>query len=156
MHGDNETMGMDDITNYLQISDRIASSGQPEEHQFKDIAKANYQAVINLAMPNSENAIPEEGNIVTAHKMVYVHIPVPFDAPTVEHVRQFIKIMNVFSEQKVWVHCALNYRVSAFLYHYQRLQGATDEQASCAILPSWQPNEVWQRFMTLSMKEFAP
>jgi hypothetical protein len=37
--------------------------------------------VINLAMPNSENAIPEEGYIVTARSMTYVHIPVPFDAP---------------------------------------------------------------------------
>ncbi|MCG8485969.1 MAG: phosphatase, partial [Chromatiales bacterium] len=76
-------MAIENITNYIRISDRIASSGQPEEQQFKDIAQAGFQVVINLAMPNSDNAIPEEGYIVTARKMSYVHIPVPFDAPDV-------------------------------------------------------------------------
>ena len=147
-------MSIEKITNYLLVSKRIASSGQPEDHQFKYIAKADSQVVINLAMPNSENAIPEEGNIVTAHKMVYVHIPVPFDAPKVDHLRKFIKIMNAFSEQKVWVHCVVNYRVSAFLYQYlQMIEGAPEEQAKKAILPSWQPNEVWQRFMAIARDE---
>ncbi len=149
-------MSVEKILNYLQVSDRIASSGQPKEHQFKSIAKANYQLVINLAMPNSENAIPEEGNIVTAHKMAYVHIPVPFDAPHIDQLRKFIKVMAAFSDDKVWVHCVLNYRVSAFLYHYQRLvQGATDELAKRVVLPSWQPNEVWQRFMAIPRDEIA-
>lgn len=149
-------MSIAEITNFIQVSERIASSGQPEEHQFKLIANENYQLVINLAMPNSENAIPEEGNIVTAYKMSYVHIPVPFDAPNVAHLRQFIKIMSSFSDEKVWVHCVVNYRVSAFLYQYQRtVQGASVEQAKMVMLPSWQPNEVWQRFMAISPNEIA-
>jgi len=114
-------MSLDAITNHRRVSDRIAASGQPEEHQFKAIAKAGYQVVINLAMPNSENAIREEGNIVTAHKMTYVHIPVPFDAPDATHLRTFINTMDAFARQKVWVHCVLNYRVSAFLFQYRRL-----------------------------------
>lgn len=97
-------MGIEKITNFLQISDRIASSGQPEEHQFKNIADANYQVIINLAMPDSDNAAPEEGNIVTANKMTYAHIPVPFDAPNVNHLRMFIKIPSPFSKQRVLVH----------------------------------------------------
>ena len=79
-------MAVEEITNYMHISECIASSGQPEEHQFNDIAVAGYQAVINLARPNSENAIPEEGYLVTALGMAYVHIPVPFDAPNIEHL----------------------------------------------------------------------
>ncbi len=149
-------MCIEDITNYIQVSDRIASSGQPNDHQFKNIADAKYQVVINLAMPNSDNAIPEEGNIVTAHKMAYVHIPVPFDAPNVDHLRKFIKVMAAFSDEKVWAHCVVNYRVSAFLYQYQRLvHGATPEQARKVMLPSWQPNDVWQRFMAISLEEIA-
>ena len=52
-------MSIEAMTNHIQVSDRIASSGQPEDHQFKTIAQAKYQVVINLAMPNSGNAIPE-------------------------------------------------------------------------------------------------
>lgn len=147
-------MSVENILNYIQVSDRIASSGQPEDRQFKDIAEAEYKAIINLAMPNSENAIPEEGNIVTSLKMTYVHIPVPFDAPNVSHLRQFIKVMESFANQKVWVHCVVNYRVSAFLYQHQRLiHGVQPEEAKKVMLASWKPDEIWQRFMALSGKE---
>ena len=149
-------MSIEDIRNYIQVSDRIASSGQPEDHQFKDIAEALYEAVINLAMPNSENAIPEEGNIVTSLNMMYVHIPVPFDAPDVFHLRDFIKMMDALSHRKVWVHCVVNYRVSAFLYQYYRLvHGAQPQEAKKVMLASWEPNETWQRFMALSGEEVA-
>jgi protein tyrosine phosphatase (PTP) superfamily phosphohydrolase (DUF442 family) len=149
-------MSIENITNFIQISDLIASSGQPDDKQFKDIAAQNYRTVINLAMPNSENAIPEEGNIVTSLKMMYVHIPVPFDAPSVEHLNVFFKTMSVFSGTRVWVHCVVNYRVSAFLYLYRRLvQGETDEEAKKAILPAWEPNDVWRRFMETTNDEIA-
>jgi len=143
-------MPIEAITNYIQVSDRLASSGQPEEHQFRYIAKAKYRLIINLAMPNSENAIPEEGYIVAALRMTYVHIPVPFEAPNVDHLKAFIRVMTAFSDQRVWVHCALNYRVSAFLYQYKRLvEGVTEEEAAAVMLRSWEPNEVWQRFMEI-------
>ena len=143
-------MAIDSIKNYLQVSERIASSGQPEGRQFKDIADAGYTVVINLAMPDSDNAIPEESDIVTSLNMAYVHIPVPFEAPDVAHLRAFLETMNRYSENKVWVHCVVNYRVSAFLYQYQRIvHGEQPEQASKVMLASWEPDDVWQRFMAI-------
>ncbi len=107
-------------------------------------------------MPNSDEAIPEEGNIVTSLGMTYVHIPVPFDAPSAEHLRQFINVMEAISNQRVWVHCVVNYRVSAFLYQYQRLvHGLPDQEAKKVMLKSWEPDEVWQRFMALSHEDVA-
>lgn len=147
-------MSIEEIKNYIQVSDRIASSGQPGEQQFRDIADAGYQVVCNLAMPDSENAIPEEGSIVTAHRMVYVHIPVPFDAPSIDHFRTFIRVMDAFSDKRVWVHCVVNYRVSAFLYQYLRLgQGVTQDEARKAMLSTWEPNAVWQRFMAYEIED---
>ena len=149
-------MSVSTIKNYLQISNRIASSGQPNEGQLKEIQKAGYQLVINLAMSDSGNAIAEEENIVTSSGMDYVHIPVPFNAPTADHLKQFIHTMQAASEQKVWIHCMLNYRVSAFLYQYQRLvHGASDEEAKNAMLKSWQPDAVWQEFMSLSRQDIG-
>jgi len=140
----------------MQVNDTIASSGQPEAHQFKYIAGAGYQLIINLAMPDSINAIPEEGQIVTAQGMQYVHIPVPFDSPGPDHFLQFLRIMNSHSGHRIWVHCALNYRVSAFLYQYLRItQNLDNEQASHALLPSWQPDPVWKRFMALTREEIG-
>ena len=147
-------MSIEAIINYLGVSDRIASSGQPDIGQFKDISKAGYDVVINLAMPNSENAIPEEGNIVTALQMIYVHIPVPFDAPDINHLRRFIETMDSLSDNKVWIHCVLNYRVSAFLYQYMRLvRGAKLDEARKVMLPAWEPNDIWKSFMNIGAEE---
>ncbi len=150
-------MSISDIKNYIQIFDRIASSGQPKKEQFKDIADAGYQLVINLAMPDSENAVADEENIITSLGMSYIHIPVPFDAPSAEHLKEFLNVMKTVSNQRIWIHCVLNYRVSAFLYQYQRLvHGLPDQEAKKVILKSWQPDKVWQEFMSLSREELSP
>lgn len=140
-------MTIENITNYIRVSDRISSSGQPDKDAFRSIAAAGFGAVINLAMPDSENAIPEEHRIVTEHGMTYHHIPVPFDAPTTNHLRQFIGLMESFQDKNVWVHCALNYRVSAFLYLYRRWKGMPDDEARMAVLEGWNPNATWRAFM---------
>jgi len=142
------------IRNYVWVSDRIASSGQPESHQFKDIAQAGFEAVINLAMFDSKGAIPDEGHWVTSLSMTYIHIPVPFDAPDRFHLRDFIKVMHAFAHRKVWIHCAFNYRVSAFLYQYYRLvHGAPPQEAKKVMLSSWEPNDIWQKFMAISVEQ---
>ena len=138
------------ITNYLYISDTLASSGQPEDNQFKLIKGEGYEVVINLAMPNSEDVIPEEGNIVTAYGMTYVNIPVPWEAPTKDHLSQFFGIMRAFKGKRIWVHCVKNFRVSAFLYQYYRLElGESEETSKEVILKGWEPDHVWQDFMML-------
>lgn len=147
-------MSIERIINYKEVSERLASSGQPNEMQFKAIAEASFDVVINLAMPNSENAIPEEGYIVTARKMAYVHLAVPFEAPTAEHLRSFFALMQAFESKKCWVHCVVNYRVSAFLYQYFRLvHRASEEEAKKVVIEEWKPNKVWQEFMALGAKD---
>lgn len=132
----------------------MTSSGQPTESQFKDIANAGFEVVMNLAMPNSENAIPEEGSIVTARKMTYIHIPVVFDAPTANDLRLFIGFMEALKDKKRWVHCVVNYRVSAFLYQYFRLvHDKSTEEARAVMIPEWEPDAVWQAFMKLERSD---
>lgn len=140
-------MRVEKITNYLRVSNRISSSGQPDIDEFRFIAAAGFGAVINLAMPDSKNAIPHEGSIVTSLGMTYHHIPVPFDAPKPIHLRQFFGIMESLDDTNVWVHCVVNYRVSAFLYLYHRWQGVSNKQAQTAIFKGWQPNAIWREFM---------
>ena len=140
-------MTVENIINYLWVSDRISSSGQPDEDGFRSIAAAGFGAVINLAMPDSENAIPEEGSIVTELGMAYHHIPVPFDAPKANHLKQFFGLMESLQDENVWVHCVMNYRVSAFLYLYRRWKGMPHDEARIAVLADWEPNATWRAFM---------
>ena len=148
-------MSIQDIFNYHQATDQIATSGQPLAEEFKDIATNGYQAVVNLAMHDSDDAIADEGSIVASLRMTYFHIPVPFDAPTSEHLRIFINIMECLQGKKVWVHCALNYRVSAFMYHYLRLHGFSPEEARSPIFEYLRPDEIWQQIRGLSRKEIG-
>jgi protein tyrosine phosphatase (PTP) superfamily phosphohydrolase (DUF442 family) len=141
-----------DITNYVRMTDDIGSSGQPTREQFAAIAEAGFDAVINLALPDSDHAIPEEGSVVTSLGMSFCHIPVDFASPTVENLREFIGVMQALEGRKVWVHCVVNARVSAFLYHYLSKVRKLDEAACRSpILERWEPqmDDVWREFLAL-------
>ena len=151
------TMAMQNITNYVQLTEHIGTSGQPTVEQFRSIAEAGYAAVINLALPDSDHAIPDEGSVVTGLGMTYVHIPVPFDAPTAGHLRQFTGAMRAFAGEKVWVHCVVNARVSAFLYQYlSKVRGLSETEARSPILDLWEPemDQTWRNFLSMPASAF--
>jgi protein tyrosine phosphatase (PTP) superfamily phosphohydrolase (DUF442 family) len=145
-------MAFEDILNHIKISELISTSGQPSPNQFQEIADAGFTTVINLAMPDSTNALPDEGGFVTEAGMNYFHIPVPFEAPTRKHLSLFLKLMKSTDGQKVWVHCALNMRVSAFMQHYQRTVLKRAEPELIPLLKNWEPEDVWQSFLKLYRK----
>ena len=143
---------MEEPDRFFQITENVGTSGQPTREQFTGIAAAGYEAVINLAMHNSENSIPEEGSIVTALGMTYIHLPVPFEHPTPDHLKKFVGIMRALEGKKVWVHCVVNKRVSAFMYHYlTKVKGLDEESSTSPILREWEADmsDAWKRFMTL-------
>ncbi len=139
---------MEDIYNFLNLSDSIATSGQPTKEQFSAIKDSGYQIVINLALPTSTNALPDEKQIVEALGMQYFHIPVLWENPKIEDVEQFFNVMEANSDRKRFVHCAANMRVSAFMYLYHRLrERMSNEEAQKDLHQIWVPNEVWQKFI---------
>jgi len=140
-----------DILNHYDVTGNIASSGQPSAAQFKEIAAGGYQVVINLAMPDHENSIANEGSIVTSLGMTYIHIPVPFDAPTDDQLAVFSGYMDTLESKKVWVHCIVNARVSAFLFCYlQKNRGLSAEQSATPLLEQWLPqmDNIWKDFIS--------
>ena len=138
--------------NYIPINENLASSGQPNPMQFDAIAEAGFKYVINLAMHDSTDALYEEGGLVSEAGMNYFHIPVPFDAPTVEHLKLFLNLMTMLKDEKIWVHCAYNWRASAFIYHYQHsVLNIAPETIEMPILEQWKPNKIWQTFLELDL-----
>ncbi len=146
------------IYHFEQITDRIGCSGQPTREQFAAIHEAGFEAVINLALADSDHAIADEGNLVTALGMTYVHIPVKFDDPTVDDLRLFCDVMRSLAHRRVWVHCVVNARVSAFLYHYLRVvEGRSEAESRTQLLDRWSPtmDEVWRRFLAIERSAIA-
>ncbi|MBE9045364.1 protein tyrosine phosphatase family protein [Pleurocapsales cyanobacterium LEGE 10410] len=129
-------------------ADSLATSGQPTPKQFSLIAQAGYQAVINLALPSSTDALVNEGAIVTNLGMVYVHIPVVWEEPKLEDVKLFFEVMDSLKNYRVWVHCAKNMRVSCFVYLWQKhVLQLPEERARYPMAEIWQPTGVWQELI---------
>jgi protein tyrosine phosphatase (PTP) superfamily phosphohydrolase (DUF442 family) len=139
---------MQDIYNYIQISDLIATSGQPTKEQFPAIKASGCEVVVNLALLESMNALPDEKLIVESQGMQYIHIPVLWENPILENITDFFNVMNANVDKNVFVHCAANMRVSAFVYLYRRIKGGvSEEQAEADLHTIWIPNEIWQKFI---------
>jgi uncharacterized protein (TIGR01244 family) len=136
------------IYNYLPLTDTLATAGQPTREQLSAIAAAGFEVVINLALPTSDNAIPEEGDIVYALGMHYIHLPVVWEQPTLADFEHFCVAMTNCASERVFVHCAANMRVSVFvaLYRIRRL-GWDREVAFAAVREIWEPDAVWHGFI---------
>ena len=108
------------------------------------IADAGYKIVINLAMPDHQGSLSDEGKLATKLGMNYINIAVPFDDPKPEHVKYFCEIMKSAEKQKVYVHCILNYRASAFMYHYlNKIVGMNHEESKSPMFSEWVPDKTW-------------
>lgn len=145
---------MHKILNYIQVNNNIATSGQPTPKQFEEIANEKYEIVINLALSTSSNAIKDEDKIVSELGMTYIHIPVDFEEPSKEHLKQFLRILASLDERKVWIHCALNYRVSAFMYVFHKYIYQTPfDEIDLTLLEEWCPDTKWQELMKITPDE---
>ena len=146
---------LEDVLNYLAISDTIGTAGQPGPTQFSAIRAAGYDVVVNLAMPDSANALPNEQQLVSREGMLYVHIPVVWERPTAQNLEQFFDVMARCRGKRVFVHCAMNMRVSVFVYLYRVIWlGVSQDSARVDLLRIWQPNATWQRFLDDSLAEY--
>jgi protein tyrosine phosphatase (PTP) superfamily phosphohydrolase (DUF442 family) len=143
-----------EIYNFRAISERIGTAGQPTESQFRVVREAGFDAVINLALPTSDNALANEGSIVTGLGMSYVHIPVDFKSPAPRDFQAFCRVMDAFGDRRVFVHCAANMRVSAFMFLYRVLhQQVPASEAERDLHAIWQPDEVWSRFIENQLED---
>ena len=141
-------MAIDAIKNFKQVDDRLGTSGQPSEAQVREIGAAGYEVVINLGVLDPKYCLPDEAGLVAALGMTYHHLPVIFDSPQVGDFDRFVDVMDACRGRKTFVHCAANYRVSAFVGLYGELRlGWPRARADSHIASFWEPNDVWTDFV---------
>lgn len=145
-----------DAENVHPVSPRLWTSGQLSARDIAELPGLGIEAVVNLALPTSSNALPGEAEAVTRLGLSYVQIPVPWEQPQPRHLEQFLGVMDTYAGRRVWVHCAKNMRVSAFVYLYRRLRLGEPEQVARHPLDQvWEPDGTWQRFIDESCARFA-
>ena len=137
-----------DAENCYQISDWLWTSGQLSERDITQLPGLGIQSVINLALPTSDTALQGEAELITVLGINYFHIPVVWNAPELGKLCTFFAILDALNGSKVWVHCAMNMRVSVFVYLYRRMRlGESAEHAALPMNAIWTPNATWQNFI---------
>lgn len=129
----------DDIRAWQRLSDRITTSGRLQESDPARLAEIGVRHVINLAMPDHSEALPDAEGAFAAQGIGYTHIPVPFAAPDETHFAAFVAALEA-AEGSVHVHCIANWRVSAFFYRWHRDScGMAESEARALMEQQWSP-----------------
>jgi uncharacterized protein (TIGR01244 family) len=143
-------MSTSDIYNYRQVNDRLITAGQPTEEQLKVAAEEGVTTVINLATINPPYSLPDEAGLVRSLGMSYHHIPVEWGNPQESDFQAFERVMQAQPAGKTLIHCAANFRVTAFyaLYALKHL-GWTEAQAEEFRASIWQGSDypIWEEFI---------
>ena len=109
------------IRDYIQLTEHVATAGQPTAEELVGVAEAGYEVVINLDTGDFSYAEDGEPGVVRLLGMEYVHIPVVWEKPTRADLELFCEAMEARRDKKVFVHCAANRRVSVFMALYRIL-----------------------------------
>ena len=147
-------MAVTDIFNFVLISDRISTSGQPTPEQFEAVRAEGYAAVINLAPSDENNALAEEKDLVASLGLEYHHIPMIWKDPKPEEFTAFCAAMEKVGHKIVLIHCIANYRVSAVFSSYAiKKLGWSLERADELVnkiwtsIPEYPMNDTWQSYI---------
>lgn len=144
-------MAPEGLYNALQITPDLLSAGQPSAEQLRALAAAGVHTVINLATPASENHLPEEAELLAGLGLRYIPIPVVWTDPRPEDFARFEAAMVSLPPGPVLLHCAANFRATAFYALYaERHKGWTTAQGEAFRSQIWQGYQepAWEQFLT--------
>ena len=126
----------------------LVSAAQPDSGWLAKTKEMKYDVVVNLAPPQAQGSIANEGGIVATKGVTYVNIPVDFMKPTAEDFRFFTEVIRANKDRSVFVHCQVNLRGSSFTFLYRVIHEGADPRDALAKLHSvWSPDAVWKRFI---------
>jgi uncharacterized protein (TIGR01244 family) len=132
-------MSTNEIYNFKMVNEKVLTGGQPTEAQLAAAAEEGVQTVINIATINPRYSLADEAGSVAGLGMTYVHIPVEWESPQKSDFAAFEAAMQQAERGKTLVHCAANYRVTAFVSLYGMKHWSWSAEAADALMA-----HVWQ------------
>jgi protein tyrosine phosphatase (PTP) superfamily phosphohydrolase (DUF442 family) len=140
--------------NFVKASNRIDTSGQPPLELLENFKQKNYDLVINLAPPQADGSIMNEGGLIAQTGAKYVNIPVDWKNPTKVDFDFFSTVLNNKDQKNVLVHCQINMRGSLFTFLYRVVHEKIDpEIAYEKVALVWTPSDQWLTFAQMILKE---
>ena len=143
-------MGIERSYNFRRVDDAVSTSGVVSAKALETLGAEGYRAVINLLPNDNQHAVAGEREIIESQGLEYIHIPVDFNQPTAADFEQFSAALDRVLGKKIHIHCAANWRVSAFYSLYELRRGRwTLSQALDFIHGIWRPSDHpgWSEFI---------
>lgn len=132
------------IKNYKQVSETLASAGIVKAEQYQAIQQVGFKHVINL-IPGLQL---KEKKLVESLGLSYAQIPVDWNNPTLADFERFVELLKAYGDDKVFVHCQLNWRASSFVYLYRLTQLGDDPVSAKSDLEAiWHPHDGWDQYI---------
>tara|TARA_R110002110_G_scaffold66978_1_gene182971 strand:- start:59332 stop:59781 length:450 start_codon:yes stop_codon:yes gene_type:complete len=149
-------MAVNEAYNYKKWTENVDTSGVVSKEQLMQLSSEHYQAVISLLPDSSPHAVAGEKQLVEQQGLHYCYLPVDFAAPADSDYEQFESMLSKIQREKTLIHCAANYRVSAFagIYSYKNLNWSA-EKARQFMESLWDTREypVWDQFVNRWLTE---
>ena len=147
---------INEARNFYQFEPTVLTSGQPSASQLAEAADDGIEVVINL-VPESEGIYnPQEGEILAAQGVEYIHVPVNWRDPKAEEFQTFLNAMDRVGDRKVLVHCWANARASALVAAHRAIHAPGTQAAELDQLETiWSDvagydfarDTVWQEYL---------
>jgi protein tyrosine phosphatase (PTP) superfamily phosphohydrolase (DUF442 family) len=134
--------------NRVEVSPRLVTSGQPTAAELGDLGAQGYGAVIYLAPPSVPDAVADEARIVGRQGLVFVNLPIRFDAPTAADVEAFNALVQALAPRKLLVHCQINLRASTLVFLYRSTALREDPRLAWeSVSRVWTPEGPWRNLV---------
>ena len=140
--------------NVVAVNTRLVTAGQPDAAALRGLKAAGFEAVIYLAPPTVGDAVDGEARIVAGQGLVYVNVPVRFDAPTEADFHAVSGALKALAGRKVLVHCQVNLRASSMVFLHRAITLREDARTAYDdVARVWAPDPVWKAYLQALLRK---
>lgn len=134
--------------NLVAATPKIITSGQPTADALQLLGTQKFDAVVFLVPDGTSGNVKDEAAILKRQGIHYLHIPIPFGAPTAQHYHTFADAMSKLTGKKVLVHCEINLRASSMVFLYRTTALKEDpDVAYASVVNVWSPRGAWKPYI---------
>jgi protein tyrosine phosphatase (PTP) superfamily phosphohydrolase (DUF442 family) len=142
--------------NVVVISQNLVTSGQPTAEALAGLSAQGFKAVIYLAPTSVPDAIKIEPEIIARQGLEFVHIPIPFGAPTEAHFVSLSAALHRLQDEKVLVHCQVNMRASTMVFLYRAIKNKENPAIAWeSVTRVWSPEGPWKRLALTQLAKYG-
>jgi protein tyrosine phosphatase (PTP) superfamily phosphohydrolase (DUF442 family) len=140
--------------NVVVIGPDLVTAGQPTAQALATLSMQGFEAVVYLAPASVPDAVKDEPALLSRQGIEFIHIPIPFHAPSVSHLEAVSAALQRLQGRRVLVHCQVNMRASTMVFLHRVIQDRhSPADAWDAVTRVWSPHGPWKRLVLDQLRQ---